>query len=143
MNKQFLHSKDQEIRELKRMIPGSKQYKKKFQKLKAQAVPNVFKDFKQSSKGDEVYWYKRKHRIRLLLSLVCILVAVVLLVFSVLSLGDKELQDFTSAEMQQFILWMSSISVSLSAAMLFAIHAGGYISQYLVAVIDNYDEDRS
>lgn len=105
MDSDFLQSKDLEIRELKSLIPGSKEYKKKFQKLKAQMVSQIFIDFKQCSKGDEIYTYKRKHRINIFLCIIFIVIAFVLLGFSISSLGDKEPQAFTSAEMQEFILW--------------------------------------
>lgn len=140
MDRDFLQSKDFEIRELKRLIPGSKEYKRKFQKLKVQMVSQIFKDFKQCSKDDKIYLYRKKHRINIFLCIIFMVVAFVLLGFSILSLGDKEPQDFTSAEMQEFILWMGSIFISLCTGMFFAIRAGCFISQYLTFLVENYEE---
>lgn len=141
MDKNFLQSKDVEIRELKSLAPHSKEYKKKLQLFKAQMAPRVFKDFNQSTKGDFIYPYRKKHRANLLFCAIFAVAAFVLLGFSIAALGDKEPEAFTSAEMQQFILWMGSIFLSLCAAMFFAIRAGNVVSRYLQLVLKNYEEE--
>lgn len=79
MDRDFLQSKDSEIRELKSLILGSKEYKRKFQKLKTKMVSQIFRDFKQCSKGDKIYLYKRKHWNNIFLCIIFMIAAFVLL----------------------------------------------------------------
>ena len=59
MNREFLQSKDLEIRELKNLTQGSKEYKKKFTRLQVQMLSHIKNDFRQCTKGDKVYPYKK------------------------------------------------------------------------------------
>jgi predicted nucleic acid-binding Zn ribbon protein len=141
VDRDFLQSKDFEIRELKNFALGSKEYRKKFTRLQLQCLSDIKKDFKQCSKDDDIYPYKRKRQIHIVLCVIFMLIAFVLLGFSIASLGDKEPGDFTSAEMQQFILWMGSVFISLCIGIFFAVRSGRYIKQYLMALIDNYSKE--
>lgn len=141
MNRDFLKSKDFEIRELKNLVPDSKEYKKKFTSLQLQMLSNIKQDFKQCSKGDIIYLYKRNRKIHIILCAIFMVIAFALLGLSIVSLGNKEPRDFTSAEMHQFIFWMFSVFISLCVGMFFAIRSGRFIRQYLTVLINNYGKD--
>jgi len=139
MNRDFLQRNDVEIRELKSLNPKSNEYKKKFTKLQLKMLSHIKKDFKECLKGDEVYQYKRKRQFNIFLGIVFMVIAFVLLGVSIVLLGDKNPQDFTSAEMQQFIIWMGLVFTSSFLGVFFANHSGLFIRQYLKILIDNYE----
>ena len=139
MDRTFLQSNDFEIRELKTFSPESKEYKRKFTKLQLQMLSHIKNDFKQCTKGDEVYQYKSKRQFNMIFCIIFMVVAFALLAISIALLGNKEPKDFTSAEMWQFILWMSSVFISLCIGMFFAVRSGSFIRQYLKILIDNYE----
>ena len=75
MDRDFLQSKEFEIRELKNLAPDSKEYKKKFTSLQLQMLSNIKKGFKQCSKGDTIYPYKRNRQIHIVLCAVFMVIA--------------------------------------------------------------------